>query len=123
MIFGFSWAEWLTWLLALFFVVNGVINFTGPQAMRDGFRDWGFPPYWHLVNGAILLLTGLLLAYPPTRPLGFLLGLLECIAIYATLIRHRAFSHLPPSVVLLEVMAIAWWGVYGLSLPAWGAGA
>jgi hypothetical protein len=58
-----------------------------------------------------------LLAFPQTRPFGFLLGLLEFMAIYATLLRHQAFSHLPPSVVLLVVMAIAYWGLYGFGVP------
>jgi hypothetical protein len=118
MLFGFSWAQWLTWLLAAFFAVNGVINITGPKAMRDSFAEWGFPGYWHIVNGAILLLTGILLVLPQTRPFGFGLGVLECLAIYITLIRHKAFSHLPPSVVMLIVLGVAWWGLYGLGLPA-----
>ena len=44
------------------------------------------------------------------RSLGFALGALECLAIYATLIRHRQFAHLPPSIVLMVLIALAFWG-------------
>jgi len=118
MLFGFSWAQWLTWLLAAFFVVNGVINIVGPKPMRDSFRDWGFPSYWHMVNGAVLLLTGVLLLTPQLRPLGFLLGALECLAIWITLVRVKALSHLSPSLVMFVILAVAYLGIYGPALPS-----
>jgi len=117
MIFGLTWADWLTVLLVLFFAGNGVANIVGPQPMREGFAHWGYPPYWHLVNGALQLGIAVLLAFPTTRLFGFGLAVLLCIAIYVTLIRHRELAHLPPSVVLLVVLAVTAWGLYGLPQP------
>lgn len=114
MISGFPWAMLLTWLLTTFFLADGVINLIGKQVPRDGFVRWGFPSWWHLVNGAVLFVTGVLLAYPPTQFLGFALGALECLAIYATLVRHREWAHFLPSVVLLALLATAYLGTYGL---------
>jgi uncharacterized membrane protein HdeD (DUF308 family) len=114
MIFGFAWPTLLTYVLTAFFLANGVINLMGKQALRDGFARWGFPAWWHLVNGAVLLVAGVLLAYPPTQFLGFALGALECLAVFATLARHRDWAHFPPSVILLVLLALAYWGTYGL---------
>jgi len=107
------WADGLTWLLSLFFIINGAINLAGPPALREGFARWGFPSWWHLVNAAVLFACGILLAFPDLRFFGFALGLLECLAIYAVLIRHGDYRHLPPSIVLLLLMALAFAGLYG----------
>ena len=117
MFIGYGWAEWLTFGLAAFFIATGFVNFTGPAGMRRGFEEWGFPNWWHYVNGTVLLATGMLLIILPTRLVGFGLGLLECLAIYITLLRHRAYGHLPPSVLLLAALALAYMGLYGAELP------
>jgi hypothetical protein len=117
MILGFNWFTWLTWLLVLFFLGDGIVSAIGPEPMRESFVKWGFPSWWHLVNAVVCVAVALLLIYPPTRPFGFLLAALECIAIYATLIHHREFAHLPPSVILLAVIVVAYWGTYGWKLP------
>ena len=120
MIFDFHWAVLLTGFLGLAFVGNGVVNIAGPRAMRDNYRRWGFPEGWHIVNGAVCLAIGVLLLVPSLRPFGFALALLECLAIYATLIWNKDASHLPPSVILLALIVLAYWGLYGLALPPIG---
>jgi hypothetical protein len=118
MIFGFSWPFLLTCLLGLAFIVNGVANAIGPREMRENFTRWGFPRGWHLVNAAVCLTTGVLLLVPPAVPIGFVLAALECLAIYLTLVINREFKHLPPSMILLAILGMAFFGTYGLTLPA-----
>jgi hypothetical protein len=115
MIFDFHWAILLTGLLGIAFLGNGVVNAIGPQVMRDNYARWGFPKGWHLVNGAVCLTIGILLLVPATRPFGFILATLECIAIYATIIWNRDIGHLVPSMVLLVLLGLAYWGLYGLA--------
>ena len=120
MIFGYHWAILLTMLLGILFVANGIVNVTGPKAMRDNYQRWGFPRGWHLVNGAVCLITGVLLLIPSLQPFGFLLAALECFAIYATLIWNKDKSHLPPSIILLILLVVAYWGLYGFAPPPLG---
>lgn len=110
MIAGQSWALWLCWLLAVFFICNGIVNIIGPKGIREGFARWGFPSWFHIANGLLDLVAGVLIALPQTRPFGLGLGILICLGVFATLIRHRELAHLPPSVVLFVVVAVAGWG-------------
>ncbi|MBI4048396.1 MAG: DoxX family protein [Devosia nanyangense] len=121
MVLGIGWPVWLTWLLVVFFVGDGIVSAIGPEPMREAFVNWGFPDWWHWVNAAVCLTIGILLAFEVTRPFGFLLGALECFAIYVTLIRAGEFAHLPPSIVLLALITLAYWGNYGWRLPNAGA--
>jgi hypothetical protein len=121
MILGFHWALLLTGLLGIFFLGDGVVSAIGPKPMRDSFVKWGFPGWWHLVNAAVCLATGVFLLIPALRPLGFALGALECFAIFATLIRNKEPGHLPPSVFLLGLLCAAYWGLYGLALSPMGS--
>lgn len=113
MIFGVAWAVWLTWLVALLFFVNGVANLFNPKPFRESFERWNFPPWFHLFNGAVQIVTGVLLAMPATRGFGFALGLLVCLAVYATLIRVRELSHAGPVTVLTGLTLLAAWGLWG----------
>ena len=120
MIFGFHWAQVLVGILGVFFLGDGVVSAIGPKPMRESFVKWGFPAWWHLVNAAVCLTTGVLLLIPGLQPFGLILGALECFAIFATLIRNNEAAHLPPSVILLALILVAYWGLYGFALP--GAG-
>ncbi len=104
------WPIWLAWILALFFAVNGVVNLIGPKGMRDSFARWGYPSWFHLLNGILQLAIAVLLLMGATRLLGLGLGTLLCLAIFATLIRHHEAAHLLPSVVLLLVILVTAYG-------------
>jgi hypothetical protein len=121
MIFGFHWALLLTGLLSIFFLGDALVSAIGPKPMRESFVKWGFPGWWHLVNAAVCLAVGVMLLVPALRPLGFALGALECFAIFATLIRNKEPGHLPPSVFLLGLLCVAYWGLYGFGLAAAGS--
>ena len=86
-------------------------NLAGLEGVREGFRRWGFPPWFHLLNGTVNLVTGVALIWPPTRGLGLRLSVLICLAIWITLIRHRDLRHLPPSVLLFALTLLAAWGL------------
>ncbi len=111
--FGIGWGVWLTWLLVLFFVVNGVANLFNPKPFREDFARWNFPGWFHLFNGAFQIATGLLLFFEQTRVLGFALAVAVCLGVYGTLIRFREFSHMGPVTVLSAVVLLAIWRTWG----------
>ena len=113
-----SWSLYLalstgrqTALVVALFVVNGVLNHAGLKAIREGFARWGYPRWFHLVNAIVCIAIGVTIAWYPTRPFGLLLSLIFCLAVWATLLRHRDFRHLPPSVLLAGVTVLAAWGL------------
>ncbi|ARQ02364.1 DoxX family protein [Pseudorhodoplanes sinuspersici] len=108
-----SWGVWLTWLLALLFVVNGIANLFNPKPFRDDFARWQFPGWFFLFNGAFQIATGLLLVFEQTRWLGFALAVVVCLGVYATLIRFREFSHMGPITVLSALVLLAMWRIWG----------
>ena len=111
MILNYAWAVWLAWILAAFFLVNAVLSLVGFKPIKDGLRAWGFPAWFHVFNGLLQAVIGLMIAWYPTRPFGLLLALLLCVAIWITLARHRAWSHVPPSIILFLVVLLDAWGL------------
>lgn len=111
MILNYSWAVWLAWLLALFFLSNGVLNLVALKSMKNALLGWGFPPRFHIVNGLVQVVIGLMIAWYPTRAFGLLLAVVLCVAIWLTLIRHRDWSHLPPSIILMVIVLVDAWGL------------
>lgn len=111
MIFNYSWAVWLAWILAAFFIGNGIANVIGLKPIRDGFARWGFPSWFHIANGILDIAVGAMIAWYPTRAPGLLLAALICVAVWITLIRHKEWAHLPPSVVLSVIVLLTAWGL------------
>lgn len=62
-------ATTLTWLLAVFLIVGGIVQVIQAFQMRSTF-GWG----WILISGLLLFITGILILNNPTSPL-WLLGL------------------------------------------------
>jgi hypothetical protein len=85
MSFQHDWTVWLAYLLAAFFCINGVVNIIGPRGMRESFAAWGYPSWFHIVNGTIQLGAGVLLLADATRVLGLGLGILVCMGVFVTL--------------------------------------
>ena len=110
--FSIGWAVWLTWLLALFFFVNGVANLFNPKPFREDFERWKFPGWFHLFNGAFQIATGILLVFPATRWLGFALAVAVSVGVYATLMRFREYAHMAPVTILSAMVLVAIWGIY-----------
>jgi uncharacterized membrane protein YphA (DoxX/SURF4 family) len=72
----------LSWVLAVEFVVGGLIKLTAPS-IGERFVDWGYPSWFRLVVGAGELVGGALLLSPRRRFLGA--ALLAVILVGATL--------------------------------------
>ena len=106
------WGLWLTWLVATFFVVNGVVNLFNPPNFRESLARLGFPSWFYLFNGAFQIVTGALLAFERTRMIGFALAVLVCVVVFAALIRARELGHLGPIAVLSFCVALAMWRLY-----------
>jgi hypothetical protein len=111
LILNYSWAVWLAWLLAAFFVISGVLNLVGFKPMQEQLLGWGFPSWFRFVNGICDLLIGALIAWYPTRVFGLALGVLLCAVIWIVLLRHRDYGHMLPSVVLFALLLVTAWGL------------
>jgi uncharacterized membrane protein YoaK (UPF0700 family) len=104
-LFGFSATTLLAWLLALAFLGAGVVNAAGSAAIKDDFVRWGYPRWWNLITGGLEVLVAALIALPAARVVGLALGAVICVAAVATVVRHRDYGHVPPSVVLTALSA------------------
>jgi len=105
MIYGVPSASLLAWILVVAFLGAGLFNIRGSASTRAGFVRWGYPAWWNVVTGGLELFASALIAIPPTRLVGVLLGTAICLAAVATVIRHREYAHLPPSVALTALFA------------------
>lgn len=94
------------WILAVFFVVGGLANIVGPQAILDDYERWGFPGWFHHVTGGLELLTALFLARNKTRWMGAALGALVMAAAATTLLLHGEYGHALLPLGLLAVLAL-----------------
>lgn len=106
MIYGVSGASLLAWILVAAFLGAGSFNIRGSASTKEGFVRWGYPAWWNVVTGGLELLAAALVAFPPTRLAGLLLGGAICLAAVATIVRHREYAHLPPGVALTALFAV-----------------
>jgi hypothetical protein len=61
---------------------------------------------WCWVTGGLEIVTATFIAIPLLRSAGIVLGTLVVLAAVATLLRHRAYTQLPPAVAFLVVIAL-----------------
>ncbi len=101
-----TWQLVLVGLLVVFFVFGGVVNLYGPEAVTKDFARWGYPPYFHLVTGALELLAAVLLVFPATRLIGVALGGSVMLAAAATLLFQREFTHMIPALVVVGLLVL-----------------
>ena len=100
-------AEWVAIGIGAFFIVAGLVNLAGPAGLREGYARWGYPDRFHLVTGALELAAGVAIVIASLRLAGIILAGLITAAAIATLVRHREWSHLPPSMILM-VIIVGW---------------
>ncbi len=105
-LFGISAATLLAWLLSLAFLGAGVVNAAGSATIRDDFVRWGYPRWWNLVTGGLEVLVAALIAVPAARVAGLVLGAAICVAAVVTVVRHKNYGHVAPSVVLTALSAL-----------------
>jgi hypothetical protein len=97
---GASLGSILPMVAAILFAIAGVVNLAGRGEVRRDFVRWGYPPWFHLLCGALELLSAALLAGQQTRIFGLTLASVVMIAALFTLLRNREpFGHLAPAVL------------------------
>ncbi len=99
----------LTGLLAAFFAFGGVANLIGPRTIVEDFVRWGYPRRFHLVTGALELVTAALLLSPMTRMAGAVLAICIMGAAVATLVFHREYGHALPALVVIGLTVLLVW--------------
>jgi DoxX-like family len=65
--FHLPWNSILSWALAAFFVLGGVINVLALGSTTAEYRRWGYPDWFHFATGALEFATATLLALTTTR--------------------------------------------------------
>lgn len=84
-----------------------MFNALGTPATEGDFARWGYPRWWGRFTGALEIVTAALIALPASRTAGLALGALVVVAAAATVVRHRAFTHLGPLGVFGVALALA----------------
>ncbi|PQV50094.1 DoxX family protein [Paraburkholderia sp. BL21I4N1] len=100
-----SFESILATIAAVLFAIAGVVNLSGRGAVKHDFARWGYPAWFHLLCGALELLSAALLFGPQTRVLGLLLAGAIMLGALVTLLRNREpFGHLAPALIFAAVV-------------------
>ena len=95
----------LAMIVATLFAVAGMVNLAGRGAIKRDFARWGYPAWFHLLCGALELLSAALLFGQLTRVWGLALAGAIMIAVLFTLVRNREpFGHLAPALVFTALV-------------------
>jgi uncharacterized membrane protein YphA (DoxX/SURF4 family) len=89
------------WLLAVFFVLAGTVNFAGPAIVRADFNKWSYPGWFRYLIAILEIFAGILLLLPPLRSLGALVALPIMVGVLISLLRTREFMRLQFPLFLL----------------------
>ena len=108
-----NWPLWLSWAMSAFLFLTAGLNIVGAPVVLEQFARWGLPPWFRFVNAATQGVIGVLIVLPATRPVGLLLGVLDCAAMFVVLGRKRDFGHFGPGIVLLILLIV---DAYGFGL-------
>ncbi len=99
----------LSWLLSAFFGFAGVLNFIAPPQIRDQFRHWGFPSWFHFVVSATEIVAAIALAVPAWRSLGLAIAAATMAGATLVLVYHAERRHaVVPGAVLVTIALTAW---------------
>lgn len=99
----------LTWLLAAFFIIGGVVNILAPGPIRAEFLRWGFPDWFHFFVGTLELAAATMLIIPGWRCGGRILAAATMASAAAVVLYHREYTHaLVPAAVLVVIGVTAW---------------
>lgn len=93
-------------LLAVFFILQGILKLRGSHGWISLFRKWGYPDHSYLVVGLIELLSAILLVIPRLAKWGALILLVTMIGATATLVIHHEHNVMAPVVpaILLAIV-------------------
>lgn len=111
---GIGWRRALALALAAVFVAGSLTNIIAPGSIYAEYLRWGYPPWFHVVTGALELTTAVLLARASSRRLGAALGCAVMLGALATVGLHGEYGHAIPPLVIgsltLVVGAVTWRG-------------
>ena len=97
--------HWLALVLALAFAIGGLVNIVGPAAIRQAYRNWGYPEGFNIVAGLLDIVAAALLMWGPMRTYGAALASMITFAAFATLALHGEWRKIAPSIALIVVLA------------------
>jgi hypothetical protein len=109
--FHLSWNSILSWAIAAFFVLGGVINVLALGSTTAEYRRWGYPDWFHFATGVLEFATAILLALTTTRLLGAGLGAAVMLAAIVTVVFHGEYVRAAPPAIVLVLLAIIAWAV------------
>jgi hypothetical protein len=66
--------RWIPVLIAVTMLGGGVVNIAAPTAIRNSYREWGFPARFYYVTGVLELLAAGLIFFVPAGIFGMLLA-------------------------------------------------
>lgn len=99
-------AQPLPIILALAFAGAGIANLVGIGSVRDDFRRWGYPSWFHHLTGGLELLGALMLLLPDLRTYALVLLSTVMVGAMITLVRHReGVAHIAPALALTLLIA------------------
>ena len=96
----------LTGLLVLAFFGAGAFNMVGNAKIKDDFARWGYPRWWRHVTGGLEIVSAAMIALPASRSAGLVLGALIIAGAFATILRRREPSHLPPLSLFAALLVL-----------------
>ncbi|WP_336761275.1 DoxX family protein [Asaia sp. VD9] len=86
----------------------GLVNLLGRDTLRAQFVRWGYPGWWCRVTGALEWVSVGLMTFPQMQMAGQVLAVMILLAVLITLLRWRAFSHMPAFGLFLALLALGW---------------
>jgi len=89
------------------FLIGSVVNATARKPIREEFVRFGFPWWWCWVTALLEFMTAVLLVMRPTFAIGIAFGVCIMVAAIFSVIRARAFRHIPPPAIFLLLLLIA----------------
>ncbi|PZO89029.1 MAG: DoxX family protein [Micavibrio aeruginosavorus] len=109
MIEGLEIGNILTWILAAFFIIGGIVNWIAPKPIRKEYARWGYPSWFHYVTAILEIAAAALLIFPETKLWGCGLGAAVMAAALGTLVIHREYAHgIAPAMVFILSLLNGW---------------
>jgi DoxX-like family len=87
--------------LAAAFAALAMAHLAAVKPLRDAYARWGVPAGFAKVTGVLLALSAVLLAFSPTRLLGFAVAALMLFLSATTLLHRRQYGVAAPVIVAL----------------------
>ena len=101
--------EVLVWLLVAFFLIGGLINWIAPERIRQDYKRWKYPGWFHYITAVLEITAAILISFPKTRLAGTALAAIVMGAAIATLILHREYKHVVAPILILNLSLLCGW--------------